>query len=85
MAITMIVKTSDLSNHNRSDPEYYLPNHTTIESYLEKVPTLPLGSLGDFLIMIIYSIIYLILFVLIDYNWIEIFRSIDINVDWIKL
>jgi type I restriction enzyme S subunit len=48
MAITMIVKTSDLSNHNRSDPEYYLPNHTTIESYLEKVPTLPLGSLGDF-------------------------------------
>lgn len=48
MATIMTAMTSDLYSHGRSDPEYYLPNHTAIEADLLAVPTVPLRKLGHF-------------------------------------
>jgi hypothetical protein len=42
-----------------------------------------LGTLVGYLIVIVYTIIYVILFVWVDYNWIDIFHSIrDGVINW---
>jgi hypothetical protein len=42
-----------------------------------------LGTLVGYLIIIVYTIIYVILFVWVDYNWIDIFHSIrDGVINW---
>lgn len=41
-----------------------------------------LGGFIGLLIMFIYTIIYIILFVFVDYNWIDIFHSMSLNVKW---
>ena len=42
-----------------------------------------LGTLVGYLIVIAYTIIYVILFVWVDYNWIDIFHSIrDGVINW---
>ena len=46
MAVCMTVMTSELYNHGRSDPEYFLPKHTKVEADLKAVSTLPLRKLG---------------------------------------
>ena len=48
MATCMTTMTSDLYSHGRSDPEYYLPNHTRVEAELNLLPTVPLRGLGIF-------------------------------------
>jgi len=40
------------------------------------------GALVGLPIIIVYTIIYVILFVLIDYNWIDIFHAISLNLKW---
>jgi type I restriction enzyme S subunit len=48
MAVFMTPLVSELHSHARSDPEYFLPSHTQVESDLAAVPTLPLRKLGRF-------------------------------------
>ena len=48
MAILMLTKASEIVSHGRSDPEYFLPHHTSIEVELSKVPTLPMRDIGRF-------------------------------------
>ena len=48
MAVYMSTMTSDLYAHGRSDPEYYLPNHTEVEAKLTSLETVPLRKLGSF-------------------------------------
>lgn len=48
MATCMRTMTTDLYSHGRSDPEYYLPNHTEVEAKLNLLSTVPLRGLGSF-------------------------------------
>jgi type I restriction enzyme S subunit len=48
MAVFMTALVSELHSHARSDPEYFLPSHTQVESDLDAVPTLSLRRLGRF-------------------------------------
>jgi type I restriction enzyme, S subunit len=48
MAVIMDAMTSDLYEHGRADPEYFLPSHTQVESELARVSTVPFGKLGQF-------------------------------------
>ena len=45
--------------------------------------TQELGAIGGFLIMVVFTIIYVILFWFCDFNWIDIFHSIkDATINW---
>jgi restriction endonuclease S subunit len=48
MAVCMTAMTSELYFHGRSDPEFYLPEHTQVEAILSLLPTVPLRRLGTF-------------------------------------
>ncbi|MFZ4701281.1 MAG: hypothetical protein ACOYMG_14625, partial [Candidatus Methylumidiphilus sp.] len=48
MASIMEVMASELYLHGRSDPEYFLPIYTEVESMLKQVPTASLGQIGHF-------------------------------------
>lgn len=41
--------------------------------------TTEIGSLIGISIIVIYSILYAVIFVIVDYNWIDMFRYINLN------
>jgi hypothetical protein len=47
--------------------------------------TQEIGALVGMMVMVVYTIIYVILFAFCDYNWIEIFQNTQANFPTIKL
>lgn len=49
---------------------------------LGKEYTEELGGLVGFFVIIIYTIIYIVFFMILDFNWIDIFKKISFNLNF---